>query len=518
MSSGVRMAELLAGLSLATDLGFGQPPEHILRATRLAMRLGERLSLTTDQLAAVYDVGLLTYVGCPVYGNEVATVFGDDIEFRAGIHDVDLAGLPARVHMMREAGRGTPLRNRAKQRAMLAVTGGRGLLETMADHCAAAGDLASALGLGDEVRRSLQQVYARWDGRGVPDGVGGDEIELAARVAHVAETCEVMARQRGLDGALDVVRARSGTHLDPEVAAALVVDAERLVAGLDDEPMDRVLDDEPVARPPLSDDELDAALLAIGDFTDLRCPFFAGHARGTAALAERAAEHLDLGVDERTLLRRAALVHDAGRAGVSGSVWNRPGPLSASDRERMRLHAYVVERMFARPEPLRRIGLLAGSHHEREDGSGYHRGASGGMLSTPARVLAAADAFHALTQHRPHRPARTPDEAAEVVRAEAAEGRFHGTAVDAVLHVAGHGGARRGSRAGGPAGLTAREVDVLRLLAQGHPNKSIARQLSISPKTVGNHVEHVYEKLGVTNRATAALQAMRHGIVDTVSP
>lgn len=515
MSSGVRLAELLAGLSLATDLGFGQPPEHILRATRIAMRLGERLSLSTEQLAALYDVGLLTYVGCPVYGNEVAAVFGDDIEFRARVHDVDLTGMLARVHMMREAGRGTPLGNRTKQRVMLAVTGGRGLIETMANHCAAAGELAAGLGLGTEVRRSLEQVYTRWDGRGVPDGVGGEDIELAARVAHVAETCEVMTRRRGIDGAVEVVRQRSGTHLDPEVAAALVADAASLVADIEDEPMDRVLEEEPIERGPLTDDELDGALLAIGDFSDLRCPFFAGHARGTAALAEQAAKHLNIGSEETAVLRRAALVHDAGRFGVPGSIWSRPGPLSSAHRERMRLHVYFVERMFSRPEPVRRFGLLAATHHERSDGSGYHRGASGVMLSTPARILAAADTLHAMTQYRPHRPARTLDEAAIELRAEATEGRLDPVAVDAVLHAAGQSTGR--ARSGGPAGLTARETDVLRLLAQGHANKEIAGQLAISPKTVSNHLQHVYEKLGVSNRATAALHAMRHGIVDTIT-
>jgi HD-GYP domain-containing protein (c-di-GMP phosphodiesterase class II) len=509
------MAELLAGLSLATDLGFGQPPEHILRSTRIALRIGERLDLSTAQLASVYDVGLLTYVGCPVYGNEVAGVFGDDIEFRSGVPEVDLAGLPAMSYMMRRAGHGTSFGNRARQLTALAVTGGRGLVEIMAAHCAAAGELAAGLGLGDDVRRSLEQVYTRWDGRGVPDDVEGDGIELAARVAHVAETCEVLSRRLGLDGAVEVVRARAGTHLDPEIAAVFVADPGALLADIEIDAMSHVLDNEPVDRPALGDEELDDALLAIGDFCDLRCPYFAGHARGTTALAEKAGAMLNLGPEELRVLRRAASIHDVGRFGVPGSVWDRPGPLSAHDRERMRLHVYFVERMFSRPEPLRRVGLLASAHHERVDGSGYHRGASGATLSTSARVLAAADSFHAMTQPRPHRAARTTEEASAELRADADAGRLDPVAVDAVLTAAGQRAGRR--RAGGPAGLTARETDVLRLLAQGQPNKAIARRLSISPKTVGNHIEHVYEKLGVTNRAAAALLAMRHGVVDTVS-
>jgi len=220
---------------------------------------------------------------------------------------------------------------------------------------------------------------------------------------------------------------------------------------------------------------------------------------------------LRLPADEVTLARRAALVHDVGRFGVPGTVWDRPGPLSTSDRERMRMHVYYVERIFHRPEPLRRVGLLAATHHERMDGSGYHRGIGATMLSTPARVLMAADAYAAMTQPRPHRPALTEADAARELRREADQGRLDPIATDAVLTAAGHAAGR--ARAGGPAGLTAREADVLALLAQGLPNKGIARQLGISAKTVGNHVERIYTKLDVTNRAAAAMRAMQHGLV-----
>ncbi len=516
VSSGVRLSELLAALSLATDLGLGQPPAHMLRATRIALRIGDRLGLDDDQLAAVYDVSLLTYVGCPVYGNEAATLFGDDIDFRAGTYDVDFAGMAARSYLMRRAGSGSTLGHRVGQMASLAVTGGRGVIEQMASHCAAAGVLASGLGLRDDVRRGLEQAYARWDGRGVPDTIRGDALELAARVAHVAETLEVLTRQVGIAGAVEVVAARSGTHFDPVVAAAATTDPAGLLGDLDVEPIDEVLDAEPVARGVLTDDELDEALMAIGDFCDLRCGFFAGHSRGTATLAHRAGELLNVGPDQLRVLRRAASIHDVGRFGVPASVWTRPGILSAHDEERMRLHVYFVERMFSRPEPLRRVGHLAATHHERMDGSGYHRGVSGGLLSVPSRVLAAADSFHAMTQDRPHRPARTPEEAGRELRAEVTAGRLDPAAVDAVLTAAGQAAGR--SRAGGPAGLTARETDVLRLLATGHSNKAMARTLAISPKTVGNHVQHIYEKLGVTNRAAAALHAMRHGVIDSHAP
>ena len=124
--SGVRLTEVLVALSLATDLGFGQPTEHMLRSARIGMRLGERLGLDTEELATLYDVSILTYVGCPVYGNEAATLFGDDIDFRAHAVEVDLAGFPAMVFMLRRAGSGTSAFNRARQAAALMATGGTG--------------------------------------------------------------------------------------------------------------------------------------------------------------------------------------------------------------------------------------------------------------------------------------------------------------------------------------------------------------------------------------------------------
>jgi HD-GYP domain-containing protein (c-di-GMP phosphodiesterase class II) len=510
--SGVRLTELLVALSLATDLGLGQPAEHMLRAARIGMRLGGRLGLDPDELATLYDVSILTYVGCPVYGNEAATMFGDDIGFRAGAAEIDLAGFPAMVFMLRRAGFGTSAFNRARQAAGIMATGGKGVVEQMANHCAAAGELADRLGLGAAVRAGVVQSYARWDGKGVPGDVAGDALALSARISHIAEACEVFQRTAGVDQAVEMVRSRSGTHFDPAIAAAVEPDPEALFAGLGDDTVDHLLDAEPVKRPPLTDAELDQVLEAIGDFCDLRCPYFAGHSRGTADLVAAAAGLLQLPAGQVTLARRAALVHDVGRFGVPGSVWDKAGPLTSGDRERMRMHVYYVERIFNRPEPLRRIGLLAATHHERMDGSGYHRGVGGTMLSTPARVLAAADAYHAMTQPRPHRGPMTDADAARQLRREADEGLLDPAATDAVLAAVGHGGSR--SRAGGPAGLTARESDVLTLLAQGLPNKGIARQLGISPKTVGNHVERIYTKLGVSSRAAAAMRAMQHGLAE----
>lgn len=510
-SSGVRLNELLVALSLATDLGLGQPPEHMLRAARLSMRLGERLGLDSEELATLYDVSVLTYVGCPVYGNESAVIFGDDIDFRAHSYELDFAGVPGMRYMLERAGVGSPAVVRAQLAARLVLTGARGVVEQMAAHCSAAGFLAQRLGLSGSVQSGVEQSYARWDGRGVPSGLRGRALALSARISHVANTCEVFHRAAGVDDAVAVVTARSGAHFDPEIVAALRSAPEALFAGLDNDTVDAFLEAEPSPRLPLTEAELEIALEAIADFCDLRCSYFAGHARGTADLASAAASALNLPAADVTLARRAALVHDVGRFGVSAAVWNTPGPLAHRDWERVRMHSYYVERIFSRPEPLHRIGLLAATHHERMDGSGYHRGIGGVMMSLPARILAAADAYHAMTQDRPHRRALSPAAAGFELRRDADNGRLDPVATAAVLTAAGASAGRAGRAPHG--GLTARETEILGLLARGEANKTIARRLAITPKTVGNHVEHIYAKLHVSSRAAAAMVAMQRGLV-----
>jgi HD-GYP domain-containing protein (c-di-GMP phosphodiesterase class II) len=214
-----------------------------------------------------------------------------------------------------------------------------------------------------------------------------------------------------------------------------------------------------------------------------------------------------------TELQRAALVHDLGRTGVPNTIWDKPGRLTDAERERVRLHPYYSERMLARPEALARLGAIAASHHERLDGSGYHRGLPGSALSPAARMLAAADVYHAMTEPRPHREALVAAEAAAELRGEVRAGRIDAGAAEDVLTAAGHPppGARGRAR---PAGLTARELEVLVLVARGASSRDVARQLVIAEKTARNHIEHIYLKLGVSTRAETSLYAMRHGLVD----
>jgi HD-GYP domain-containing protein (c-di-GMP phosphodiesterase class II) len=509
--SGVRLAELIAALSLGIDLGLGQPMEHILRECVLALELSERFGLGERERLVVYYVALVAWVGCHADSYEQARWFGDDISARADVYNADLVGIDKARFVMRHVGAGQSPARRALT-ALEFVMSGRSAMESMhGTHCLIAGELARRLGLGDPVREALLQVFERWDGKGDPGSLAGEAISQPVRLVALADVVEVFHRHGGTDAAVAVARRRSGTQFDPAVVECFCDGAGELLAPLaDTTSWDAVIEAQPGLQSTLSNAELDAALEAIADFADLKSPYTMGHSRAVADLAAQAGRISRVSEGELSRLRRAGLVHDLGRLGVSNAIWDKRGTLTAVERERVRLHPYLTERILSASPRLAPLGALAAQHHERLDGSGYPRGLTASTLSRPARLLAAADVYQAMTEPRPYREARTPAEAAKELRAQARQGTLDADAVDAVLRAAGHESIRRTDR---PAGLTAREVEILRLLARGLVNKEIARRLQITPKTVSNHVEHIYAKIGVSSRAAAGLFATEHGIL-----
>lgn len=358
---------------------------------------------------------------------------------------------------------------------------------------------------------ALAHAYERWDGKGYPDGLAGDDVPVAIRIVGVARDVEVWSRQ-DWDTTTEILASRRGHAYDPCVVDAFVADGRAWLAGIGDDPCAQVLNGEPDPALTIAPDALDRALSAVADFSDLKSPWFLGHSAGVADLAAAAAAAAGWSDADGRILRRAGLVHDVGKVGVAASIWDHPGPLTTEQWERVRLHPYLSERVLGHCAVLAPFAALAGRHHERVDTTGYHRGLPGDQLDTSARLLAAADTYRAMGEDRPHRPALTPSAAATTLCDEVDAGRLGRVEVDAVLAAAGQ--SPRPPRVARPADLTEREVDVLRLIARGHPNKAAAASLGISPKTVGRHIEHIYAKAGVRTRAGATLFALEHGLLE----
>ena len=508
---GVRLAELVAALSLGIDLGFGQPMEHVLRQCLIALRTAERAGLDDEARAVVYYTALLVNVGCHTDAHEQARWFGDDIALKSAKYDYELGSPRSMAATMRKLGAGNPPLHRFRIGLEFAVSGHRGMDDMISQHAAMARTLAEELELSDEVLDALGAAYEQWNGKGWPGVLQGDDIPLASRLAQLAEYVEVAHRVGGVDAATALAQKRSGTQFDPALAELLRENADSILADLDSVgTWDAVIGAEPALAVVLAGDRFDAALEAVANFVDLKSPYTSGHSRAVAGLAAEAAVQLGLPEEEVRTLRRAGLVHDFGRLGVSNAIWDKRGPLGAGEWERVRTHPYLTERMLHGSDALAPLGAVAVQHCERLDGSGYPRGLSGNAISRPARILGAADAYQAMREPRSYRAERTADEAAAALRAAATAGRLDVEAVDAVLAAAGHRVQRRRE---GPAGLTPREVEVLRLLARGLSNKEIAARLVISPKTAGNHIEHIYAKIDASSRATASLFAMQHGLL-----
>ncbi|HSJ94529.1 MAG TPA: HD domain-containing phosphohydrolase, partial [Gaiellaceae bacterium] len=500
----LRLAELLASVSLATDLGTGQPPGHALRTCAVATALAEALGLGPAEVRAVHQVALLRFLGCTADSAETAAaVGGDDRAFLGAMAPAWMGSTrEATGRFVRAVGAGEPWPRRV---ALVA----RGLADpneadrSLSAHCEVAVMLAARMGLEQPVVDALAHAYERWDGKGHPAGLAGEEIPVAVRVVVVARDIDLALREgedpRGL------ARARRGRAYDPALVDALDDVAPDVLAGLEGaDEWEAALAAEPLPAATVGAGALDDVLSAWADFADLKSPWTRGHSRAVASLAEAAGRQAGLDADTCDGLRRAGLVHDLGRVAVENGIWDKPGPLTTAEWERVRLHPYYTERILARCAALAQVAGTASSHHERLDGAGYHRGLTAEALSPGDRILAAADAYAALTADRPHRPALGPGEAARTLEAEAGRA-LDADAVACVRSAAGRRQAPPPRRR--PADLTDREVEVLRLIARGVSNRDVAERLVISPKTVGRHVENLYRKIGVSSRAAAAVFA-----------
>lgn len=510
-----RLVDLLGGLSRLADLGFGLHAGESMRSSALVALLARQLGMPDEDVGAALYTALLHHVGCTGYAHEIAQAYGDEIAMNVAAGRTDLADprdilatfLPTLMQ-------GRPALERARL-AFTAITRGKRFGEAYTEaSCEVGRHAARRLGLDEQIQRSIYHVYELWRGGGVPAGLEGEDVPVASRIARLAGIAVLFDTLGGVETATEAVRRRGGGMLDPELAESFVIRSEALLGELNaGDPRTIVLDAEPDPVVRVQDPDLSEVAAVFGDLADLKTPYTHGHSREVARLARAAGAELGLAEQEVLDLEVAALLHDVGRVAVSSRMWDKPGGLTQPEWEQVRLHAYHSERILAGSQRLRPLIAVTGMHHERLDGSGYHRGADAAGIPTAARILAAADTYQAMTQPRPHREALTPEQAHKQLRDEVKGGRLDPEAVDAVLAAAGHDVVV--TVPDPPEGLTERECEVLRLVAAGCSNAEIADRLVISRRTAEHHVQHIYAKLGSSSRASAAVFAMEHGLLAT---
>ena len=514
-SPGLRLGEFAATLALAQDNAFGQPLESQFRSCLLAAWLCSEARFDPQLCRDVYWVALLRYLGCTGHAHEVATLFGDEIAIRAQtlVHDAANPEEVIRdVITFATAGRSP---EESEQIVKMIHEGAHAwAVHNFASGCEVTDMLLNRIDFGPGVREALRFTFERWNGNGFPTHAKGEAIPLAMRVVHLTHDMEAVGRLKSPAAALKTAADRRDRTYDPALVDIFLQHGQVWFDKLKQaEPWSAVLALEPEPRRVLEGEELDSALLVAADFIDMKSPYMGGHSRKCAELCRDAARELRLPEDEATALWRAALIHDFGTTAVSNSIWDKPRALTRAERDRVELHPMLTEQMLRRSPALDALNRFAAAHHETANGSGYHKRLSAEAFDPNAGILVAADIYAGLTADRADRPRLSDSDAAVEVRRLATEGILDKRTANAVLVAAGHSESR-GRRGSNPGGLSAREIEVLRLAAKGLATKDIAEQLYISPKTADHHIQHVYTKIGVSTRAAAALWAMQNAVVN----
>jgi HD-GYP domain-containing protein (c-di-GMP phosphodiesterase class II) len=424
---GIRLSEVISALSYALDLTEGQAEGHSVRSCLIGMRVGREIGLDAGALSHLFYALLLKDAGCSSNAARTCELFGaDDFTVKRTWKTVDWTRTTdAALHTFRNVVPHAGVVGRVRRVLQIAGMGAVGT-ELVQTRCDRGADIALLLGFSRETAEAVRALDEHWDGAGKPAGLAGEEIPLLARIACLAQTVELFHAEGGVDAALGVARGRAGRWFDPALVRALEGtrrdaafwrglregDARADVAAL--EPDDRVL---------LADQaRLDQVAEAFARVIDAKSPYTARHSEGVARYAVAAGGVLGMDAAMLRDLRRAALLHDIGKLGVSNAILDKAGPLTDEERAVVRLHPEYTVRILERVGPFRALAEVAGAHHERIDGRGYHRGIAAGGLPVMARLLAVADVCDALSAARPYRGALPREKVLEIMRAETGPG------------------------------------------------------------------------------------------------
>ena len=423
-AEGFRFSEVLSALSIVLDLVEGQPEGHAVRSCLIGMRVADRLGLDADTRSALFYALLLKDAGCSSNASKMSALFeADDMEVKRKVKTVDWTSLPsAALYTARAASPNGSLLKKAGRMYEFAVRGRKASRELIQIRCERGAEITRLMGFPEETARAIRSLDEHWDGKGHPDGLRGEEIPLLARICGLAQTVEVFFNAHGPEGAEEVAVVRSGRWFDPALVEVLLAearegglwedlsgdDAGREVARL--EPADQTLEATP--------ERVDLAARAFGEIIDAKSPFTYHHSEGVARVSVAIAGRAGLGPEETRDLMRAALLHDIGKLGVSNRILDKPGGLTDAEYAKIKQHPRLTYDILSRVGPFRPIAETAANHHEKLDGSGYHRGIGAEDLDLPSRILAVADIYAALSADRPYHKALPQERVLDILREE----------------------------------------------------------------------------------------------------
>ena len=406
----LRLAELLSALCHALDMVEGQPPGHCVRVCLIGTHIGRELGLSEAELSELYYTLLMKDVGCSSNAARICQLYlTDDLSFKRDFKTVN-GSLPQVLRfVLSHTGMNAPLAERFRALVNIFQNGGQIAHELMETRCDRGAEIARKMRFSKKVVDAIRGLDEHWDGGGMPAGTAGEDIPIYARIALMSQVVDVFQIANGAEAARLEVQQRSGTWFDPRVAAAFQRVAARpefWTTLRSDDLQKAIFELEPAQeRSYVDEDYLDDIAAAFAQVIDSKSPYTSGHSERVTLFADLIAEQLGVTPERRRWLKRAALLHDIGKLGVSNSILDKPAKLDPEEWAAMQTHSTLGETILSRIGAFNDLAFVAGAHHERLDGKGYPRGIAGAMLPLEVRIVTTADIFDALTADRPYRAA-----------------------------------------------------------------------------------------------------------------
>ena len=426
----IRLAELLSALSHALDMVEGQPVGHCVRCCWIGIQIGQEIGLDEAQIWELYYTLLLKDLGCSSNAARICQLYmTDDIAFKRDFMTVN-GSLPQVLRfVLSHTGMNAGLAERFRALVHIFQNGGQIAQELMETRCDRGAAIARKMRFPEAVAQAIHCLDEHWDGGGMPLGQSGEDIPIYSRIALLAQIVDVFQTANGIEAARREIENRTGTWFDPRLSAAFAKIAER--AGFwqklrADKLQEAIFALEPAQTAAMVDEDyLDDIAAAFAQVIDSKSPYTSGHSERVTLFTDLIANQMKLTADQRRWLKRAALLHDIGKLGVSNSILDKPGKLDPDEWEAMKMHAAHSETILSRIAAFSELASIAAAHHERLDGKGYPRGLKGDEIALETRIITTADIFDALTAERPYRAAMS------VTKALAIMSEMVGSALDA---------------------------------------------------------------------------------------
>ena len=405
----IRLSDVVSALSVALDLTEGQPMGHAIRTCIFGMRIADELQLPAEQRSDLYYALLLKDSGCSSNAARLYQIMGaDEIQSKCEVkfEDWTKASLSGFRFLLRNVLPGASFPRRMLRIAQIALQQRENNAELIGTRCERGAAIARQIGLSEATAEAIHSLDEHWNGGGYPESRRGNEIPLLARILNISQTMDVFAMRSDARSAVKAVSERSGRWFDPELARivqSLEQDSELWQTAKETSARERVLEMEPGAALPASPQRIDSICQAFAQVIDAKSPYTFYHSVGVAEASIEIAEEMGLAPQTSTLVRRAALLHDIGKLSVSNAILEKPGKLTAEEWTAVRMHPAYTRMILRNIGGFDDLAYVAAAHHERLDGTGYPEGLTAEAMSLPARVIAVADVYQALSEKRPYR-------------------------------------------------------------------------------------------------------------------